>query len=120
MLSIPSSAVLEPEDTAAVKPAAAPYQPNPVIGASLSRIDGPHKTTGRATYAADYSFPHMVYGVALGSTIANGTVRSIDTSAAEKMPGVLLVLTHENMGQAPAGRSGISENCRWRFSTSTT
>jgi xanthine dehydrogenase YagR molybdenum-binding subunit len=107
-----SSTLIETEDTTPPKPAVAPYQPNPVIGASLSRIDGPHKTTGHATYAADYSFPHLVYGVPLGSTIANGTIRSIDTSAAEKMPGVLLVLTHENMGDAPTGRSGISEGRR--------
>jgi xanthine dehydrogenase YagR molybdenum-binding subunit len=112
MLSNPSSTLLDPEDTAPAKPATASYQPHAVIGASLPRIDGPHKTTGRATYAADYSFPHMVYGVALGSTIANGTVRSIDTSAAEKMPGVVLVLTHENIGEPPAGRSGISEGRR--------
>jgi xanthine dehydrogenase YagR molybdenum-binding subunit len=102
----------EPDPTNHAQPAGAPYQPSPVIGASVSRIDGPYKTTGRATYAADYSFPKMVYGVAVGSTIASGTIRTIDTAAAEKMPGVLLVLTHENIGESPAGRSGISEGRR--------
>jgi xanthine dehydrogenase YagR molybdenum-binding subunit len=82
-----------------VPPAAAPapFDPSPIIGASLSRIDGPLKTSGRAMYASDYNFPRMVYAVPLGSTIASGTIKSIDTSAAEKMPGVLLVLTHENI-----------------------
>ncbi len=107
-----SSFLLEPDDTTTTKPEAAAYAPSSVIGASLARIDGPMKTTGRATYAADYNFPKMVYGVAVGSTIANGTIRSVDTFAAEKMPGVLLVLTHENVGDAPAGRSGISEGRR--------
>lgn len=103
---------LKPEGDAANKPQVAPYSPSAVIGAPVSRIDGSFKTTGRATYAADYKFPRMVYGVAVGSTIASGTIRSLDTSRAEKMPGVLLVLTHENMGDAPAGRSGIGEGRR--------
>jgi xanthine dehydrogenase YagR molybdenum-binding subunit len=70
----------------------------PVIGAALPRVDGPVKTTGRAQYAADYSFPGMVYAVPVGSTIANGKIRSMDTSAAEKMPGVVAVLNHSNIG----------------------
>ena len=107
-----SSNLFEPDDTTPAKPAAAPYAPSSVIGASLPRIDGPLKTTGKATYAADYNFPRMVYGVAVGSTVANGTIRSIDTAAAEKMPGVLLVMTHENVGTSPGGRSGISEGRR--------
>jgi xanthine dehydrogenase YagR molybdenum-binding subunit len=95
------------------QPSAPAFTPSAIIGASVSRIDGPLKTTGRASYAADYNFPHMVYAVAVGSTIASGTVRSLDASAAEKMPGVLLVVTHENIGdmlRTPAnGRSGIGE-----------
>ncbi|HEX9200548.1 MAG TPA: xanthine dehydrogenase family protein molybdopterin-binding subunit [Acidobacteriaceae bacterium] len=108
------SYLFEPDDTTPAKPQAAPYAPSAVIGASLSRIDGPLKTTGRATYAVDYNFPRMVYGVAAGSTVGNGTIRSIDTSAAEKMPGVLLILDHDDIGDllhpsAPNGRSGIGE-----------
>ena len=75
-----------------------PQAPSAVIGASLSRIDGPRKTTGTARYAADYHFPRMVYAVPVCSTIASGTIRSLDCSAAEKMPGVLLVLHHGNIG----------------------
>ncbi len=76
-------------------PAAAPSS---IIGASLPRIDGPLKTSGLALYASDYNLPRMVYAVPVGSTIANGTIRSLDASAAEKMPGVLLVLHHGNIG----------------------
>jgi len=107
------SDLFEPDDTTPAKPAAAPYTPTSVIGADLARIDGPLKTTGRATYAADYSFPNLVYAVPVGATIANGKILSIDSSAAAKMPGVLLVLDHTNIGDAlhPAanGRSGIGE-----------
>jgi xanthine dehydrogenase YagR molybdenum-binding subunit len=73
-------------------------QPSKIIGASLSRIDGPLKTTGVASYASDYNFPRMVYAVPVCSTIANGRIRSLDTTDAEKLPGVLLVLHHGNIG----------------------
>ena len=63
--------------------------PSQIIGADVPRIDGPLKTTGTAMYAGDYNFPRMVYAVPVCSTIASGKIRSIDTSAAEKLPGVL-------------------------------
>jgi len=91
------SYLFEPDDTTPQQPEATAYSPSPIIGAALGRVDGPLKTTGRAMYAMDYSFPHMAYGVAIGSTAANGTIRSINIGKAEKMPGVLLVLTHENI-----------------------
>ena len=86
---------------------------SPVIGAALPRVDGPVKTTGRAQYAADYSFPGMVYAVPVVSTIANGKIRSMDTSAAEKMPGVVAVLHHDNIGPlfhiSPGSHAGLGE-----------
>jgi len=91
------SYLFEPDETSPQQPEAPPNSPSPVIGASVDRIDGPLKTTGRAMYAMDYNFPHMAYAVAVSSTAANGTIRSIDTTKAEKMPGVVLVLTHENI-----------------------
>jgi xanthine dehydrogenase YagR molybdenum-binding subunit len=72
--------------------------PSAIIGASLPRIDGPRKTTGTASYASDYHFPRLVYAVPVCSTIASGKIRSLDTTAAEKLPGVLLVLHHGNIG----------------------
>src|SRR5258708_30261677 len=71
--------------------------PSAIIGASLPRIDGPLKTTGKALYASDYNFPNMVYAVPVCATIASGKIRRIDSSTAEKMPGVLLVLHHGNI-----------------------
>lgn len=68
--------------------------PSSIIGAALPRIDGPLKTTGSAKYAADYNFPGMVYAVPVRATIASGRVRRIDASAAEALPGVLLVMHH--------------------------
>ena len=69
-----------------------------VIGAAVPRIDGPLKTTGAAQYAVDHNFPGLVHAVAVQSTIASGRIRILDASAAEQMPGVLLVLHHGNIG----------------------
>ena len=82
----------------------------PVIGAALPRVDGPVKTTGRARYAADYNFPGLVYAVPVCATIGHGKIRSMDTSAAEKMPGVLIVLHHGNIGPLfHTAHGGINE-----------
>ncbi|HUB28418.1 MAG TPA: xanthine dehydrogenase family protein molybdopterin-binding subunit [Terracidiphilus sp.] len=69
-----------------------------IVGTATPRIDGPLKTSGAAVYAADFHFEHMAYAVPVGSLIASGRIRSLDASAAERMPGVLLVLHHGNIG----------------------
>ena len=71
--------------------------PSAIIGAGVPRIDGPLKTTGSARYAADYNFPGLVYAVPVRATIASGKIQRIDSSAAEAMPGVLLVMHHGNI-----------------------
>ena len=68
-----------------------------VIGKALRRIDGPLKLTGSAKYSSDYSFQNMLYGVAVGSSIANGRVASIDAGAALKMSGVIEIFHRDNI-----------------------
>jgi xanthine dehydrogenase YagR molybdenum-binding subunit len=63
-----------------------------LIGKSFTRIDGPVKSSGRAKYAYDINRPGMLYGKMVLSPHAHANVKSIDTSAAEKMPGVHAVL----------------------------
>ena len=87
----------------------------PVIGAALPRVDGPVKTTGRAQYAADYHFPGLVYAVPVCATIANGKIRSMDTAAAEKMPGVVAILHHGNIGPLYRTSSGHMDEDRQPF-----
>jgi xanthine dehydrogenase YagR molybdenum-binding subunit len=97
-------------------PSSAPQQPaappSAIIGAAVPRVDGPLKTSGTAAYAGDYNFPRMVYAVPVCATIANGKIRSMDTSVAEKLPGVVLVLTHRNVQGIYRNGSGghASEN----------
>lgn len=66
------------------------------VGQPINRVDGRLKVTGAARYPAEFAPPGMAYGFLVGSTIAKGTIRSIDTSAAEKAPGVVAVLTNKN------------------------
>ncbi|MBW4689365.1 MAG: xanthine dehydrogenase family protein molybdopterin-binding subunit [Komarekiella atlantica HA4396-MV6] len=66
------------------------------IGKPINRIDGRLKVTGAAKYAAEFNQTNMAYAFPVRSTIANGTITSIDRSAALKSPGVVAVLTHEN------------------------
>lgn len=70
-----------------------------VVGKGRARVDGPLKVTGRAMYASDHHFPGMLYAVPVGATIAKGQVEAVDTSAAEKMPGVRAVYHRANIGK---------------------
>jgi xanthine dehydrogenase YagR molybdenum-binding subunit len=72
--------------------------PASIIGTATPRIDGPLKTTGVAEYTADFHFERMVHAVPVIASIASGRITRLDTAAAEKMPGVLLVLHHGNIG----------------------
>src|SRR5690242_14576929 len=69
------------------------------IGRKTPPIDGPQRVSGMAKYAADFHFPGLLYAVPVEATIANGRVEKIDTSAAERMPGVRGVLHRGNIGK---------------------
>ncbi|CAN5279143.1 xanthine dehydrogenase family protein molybdopterin-binding subunit [soil metagenome] len=71
-----------------------------LIGKPVDRVDGRLKVMGLAPYAHEVQDPEQGGAPAVGfiveATIAKGTITSIDTAAAEKAAGVLLVLTHKN------------------------
>jgi xanthine dehydrogenase YagR molybdenum-binding subunit len=69
------------------------------VGNEIPRIDGPLKVSGKATYTSDFHFPGMLYGVPVKSTIAKGHVESLNTSKAEKMPGVHKVFHRGNLSK---------------------
>jgi xanthine dehydrogenase YagR molybdenum-binding subunit len=74
-----------------------------VVGKPLDRVDGRLKVTGGARYAYETQQDNVLYGFLVEASIGKGTIRSIDTRAAEKAPGVALVLTYRN---APAQGTG--------------
>jgi CO/xanthine dehydrogenase Mo-binding subunit len=63
------------------------------VGRSQPRRDAHEKLCGEAQFAGDIVVPRMLHGKVLRSPIAHGLIVSIDTSAAEKIPGVVSVLT---------------------------
>jgi len=67
-----------------------------IIGKPVDRIDGKLKVTGQAKYAAEFGQNNLAYAFPVCSTIASGSIKAIDASEAEKVPGVLAVLTHKN------------------------
>src|SRR5262249_34372641 len=73
------------------------------------RIEGRLKVTGRATYAAEAPMPNALYAWIVSSTIAKGNVTSIDTSQAMAVPGVVTVITADNMPKISQGRGMVSE-----------
>src|SRR5882724_9468661 len=75
-----------------------------VVGKPLDRVDGRLKVTGGARYAYEFQQgPTTTYGYVVEASIGKGRIKSIDTRAAERAPGVVLVLTHRN---APAQGTG--------------
>ena len=65
------------------------------------RVDGADKVTGKAKYTAEHSLPNMAYAVFVTSTIAKGSIKSIDISKALTMPGVIDIIYYENCPPVP-------------------
>jgi xanthine dehydrogenase YagR molybdenum-binding subunit len=75
----------------------------PSIGMPLDRVDGRLKVTGGARYSAEMPTHGVVHAVLVQSTVGAGRIARLDTRAAERAPGVLLVMTHRNAPRLPHG-----------------
>lgn len=64
-----------------------------IVGSSPPRVDGRDKVTGRAQYTGDLSLAGLLQGRILRSPYPHARIKSIDTAAAEALPGVVAVLT---------------------------
>src|SRR5712671_6158863 len=73
-----------------------------VVGKPIDRVDGRLKVTGGARYAYEMQ-QNTLCGFVVEASIGKGKIKSIDTSAAEKAPGVVLVLTHRNAPEQGSG-----------------
>ncbi|MBE7210965.1 MAG: xanthine dehydrogenase family protein molybdopterin-binding subunit, partial [Gluconacetobacter diazotrophicus] len=81
-----------------------------LIGAPVSRIDGPLKVRGAARFAAEFTPDGMLHAALAFGTVARGRIASLDTAAAEAAPGVVLVMTHRNAPRmAPMPAFGSSQ-----------
>lgn len=87
-----------------------PATGQPLIGQPINRTDGHAKVTGSALYAAENALPRLAHAVLVTSTIASGRIATIDSARAEKMRGVLLVMTHRNAPPLPKkGQAGAND-----------
>lgn len=69
------------------------------IGKRISRIDGAQKVSGRAKYSFDINRPGMLFGKIVRCPHAHAKIKSIDTSAAESMPGVKAIHVMQEAGK---------------------
>jgi len=72
-----------------------------VIGQGIDRLDGRLKVTGQATYSAEHKLPRLAYGVLVLSTVPKGRITAIDSAAIQRMPGVMVVMAHQNAPRLP-------------------
>jgi xanthine dehydrogenase YagR molybdenum-binding subunit len=85
-----------------------PANKRSLIGKSIDRVDGPVKATGAAKYSYDINRPEMLWAKLVWSPHAKAELLSIDTSAAEKLPGVKAAWKDENlMGKDESGNGKI-------------
>ncbi len=93
---------LSPEEQGAVAAAAQEIRPwageTNIVGKGLPRVDAYELVSGAAEYTADVVLPGMLHAAILRCPHAHAMVKSIDTSAAEKLPGVMAVLTGKSPG----------------------
>jgi 4-hydroxybenzoyl-CoA reductase subunit alpha len=77
------------------------------VGKRQPRLDGALKASGRAEFTDDVLLPGMLYGKIVRSSIPHGKIINIDTSLAEKLPGVKAVITHRDSGGLMSGSDNL-------------
>jgi xanthine dehydrogenase YagR molybdenum-binding subunit len=84
------------------------------LGAPLDRLEGREKVEGQAAYAVEWPVENTAYAHLVTSTVARGTILSVDVAAASALPGVLAVLTHEDRPELAVtdGELGILQSAR--------
>ncbi|MDP2646603.1 MAG: xanthine dehydrogenase family protein molybdopterin-binding subunit [Desulfobacterales bacterium] len=84
------------------------------LGKSFPHTQDNEKITGRAAYAADLRLDHMLWAKILHSPLSHARIRSIDTSGAERLPGVKAVVTAKDTTCARVGR-GVQDRPLFAF-----
>ncbi len=75
-----------------------PWGDTQIVGKRLPRVDAYERVSGKAEFTYDVILPDMVYGTILRCPHAHALVKNVDTAAAEKMPGVVAVITDKSSG----------------------
>lgn len=72
-----------------------------LVGKPVDRVDGHLKVTGQAKYSAEYFLPKLAYAVLIQSTITKGKIRNFDSREAERLKGVIKIISYKNAGAIP-------------------
>ena len=96
-----------------------PYAKKPeeytLVGTNYKNVSAEAKVTGRAQYAGDISFPGMLYAKFLRSPHAHANIISVDTSEAEKLPGVKGIITGKDFPYGKLGCCEFADNLNDKF-----
>ena len=79
------------------------------IGKNSIRVDAMDKVTGRATYAGDVYLPGMLMCKIMTSTRSHAKIVSIDTTAAQALPGVRCVITGSDYPDVRFGSGALKD-----------
>ena len=77
------------------------------VGASVARYDGIDHVTARTRFVDDFRAPGMIWAKALRATVASGRILRLDTTRAERMPGVVAVITHADVPNNMVGHQEV-------------
>jgi CO/xanthine dehydrogenase Mo-binding subunit len=78
-------------------------EPFDVVGKSTPKRDGPDKVTGRTRYLHDLELPRLLHGKILRTRVPHARIVRVDATRARGLPGVVAVLTGEDVEQRPFG-----------------
>ena len=78
-------------------------EPFDVVGKSTPKRDGPDKVTGRTRYLHDLELPRLLHGKILRTRVPHARIVRVDATRARALPGVVAVLTGEDVEQRPFG-----------------
>lgn len=83
--------------------------PPSILGRGIDRVDGALKVTGQARYTAEFHPEDVCHAALVQATIPVGRITHLETEDAERMPGVLCILTHRNAPALPEhGRAAVN------------
>src|SRR5919197_694485 len=74
-----------------------------VVGKATPKKDGAEKVTGRTRFLHDLELPRLAHGKVLRTPLPHARIARLDASRAAKLPGVLCVITGDDVVQHPFG-----------------
>jgi aerobic carbon-monoxide dehydrogenase large subunit len=84
------------------------------MGMAMKRVEDPRFIQGHGKYVANLTLPNMAYAAVKRSPLAHATIKSVDTSQAEALEGVIAVYTGDDLLEGTGGFKCGSLPCGWQ------